>query len=211
MNYRNQCDLQKSNTQHPAPKDMEATHENTHIIDGGGIRGLIPALVLAEIETRTGKAVADCFDLIVGTSTGGILALGFARDDGSGKPKYTAKDLAGIYQTREKEIFSRSLWKGAVSLGGLADELYSHKGLDAVLDEYFGNEPLGAALTNTLITSYDIQNRQLVFFKIQPTIRSKCFWAAGMSGCRPACPWHPMTWTTPPAAMWKTSRPKPKR
>ncbi|MCF8090643.1 MAG: patatin-like phospholipase family protein [Desulfotignum sp.] len=134
-------------------------------IDGGGIRGLIPALVLAEIETRTGKAVADCFVLIAGTSTGGILALGFARDDGSGRPRYTAKDLAGIYQTRGKEIFSRSLWKGATSLGGLADELYSHKGLDAVLDEYFGNEPLGAALTHTLITSYDIQNRQPVFFK----------------------------------------------
>ena len=134
-------------------------------IDGGGIRGLIPALVLAEIETRTGKAVADCFDLIAGTSTGGILALGFARNDGSGRPRYTAKDLAGIYQTRGKEIFSRSLWKGATSLGGLADELYSHKGLDAVLEEYFGNEPLGAALTHTLITSYDIQNRQPVFFK----------------------------------------------
>jgi hypothetical protein len=134
-------------------------------IDGGGIRGLIPALVLAEIETRTGKAVADCFDLIAGTSTGGILALGFARDDGSSRPRYTAKDLAGIYQSRGKEIFSRSLWKGAVSLGGLADELYSHKGLDAVLEEYFGNEPLGAALTHTLITSYDIQNRQPVFFK----------------------------------------------
>ena len=52
-------------------------------IDGGGIRGLIPALVLAEIEKRTGRAVADCFDLIAGTSTGGILALGFARDDGN--------------------------------------------------------------------------------------------------------------------------------
>jgi len=51
-----------------------------------------------------------------------------------------------------------------VSLGGLADELYSHKGLDAVLEEYFGNEPLSAALTHTLITSYDIQNRQPVFF-----------------------------------------------
>jgi hypothetical protein len=133
-------------------------------IDGGGIRGLIPALVLAEIETRTGKSVADCFDLIAGTSTGGILALGFARGDGSGRPGYTAKDLAGIYQTRGKEIFSRSLWKGATSLGGLADELYSHKGLDAVLEEYFGNEPLGAALTHTLISSYDIQNRQPVFF-----------------------------------------------
>jgi uncharacterized protein len=121
--------------------------------------------VLGEIETRTGKAVADSFDLIAGTSTGGILALGFARDDGSGRPRYTAYELAGIYQTRGKEIFSRSLWKGAVSLGGLADERYSHKGLEAVLEEYFGNEPLGAALTHTLITSYDIQNREPVFFK----------------------------------------------
>jgi patatin-like phospholipase/acyl hydrolase len=86
-------------------------------IDGGGIRGLIPALVLAEIEKRTGRAVAECFDLIAGTSTGGILALGFARDDGNGKPRYAAKDLAGIYQTRGREIFSRSLWKGATSLG----------------------------------------------------------------------------------------------
>jgi len=134
-------------------------------IDGGGIRGLIPALVLAEIENRTGKAVADCFDLIAGTSTGGILALGFAMDDGSGRPRYTAGDLADIYQARGKEIFSRSLWKGAVSLGGFADELYSHKGLEAVLDDYFGNSSLGAGLTHTLITSYDIQNRRPLFFK----------------------------------------------
>ena len=41
-------------------------------------------------------------------------------------------------------------------------------GLDAVLDEYFGNEPLGAGLTYTLITSYDSQNRQPVFFKRFP-------------------------------------------
>ena len=43
-------------------------------IDGGGIRGLIPALVLAEIERRTGRPTAELFDLIAGTSTGGILA-----------------------------------------------------------------------------------------------------------------------------------------
>jgi uncharacterized protein len=113
-------------------------------IDGGGIRGLIPALVLAEIESRTGKAVAECFDLIAGTSTGGILAMGLARDDGNGKPRFSAGDLADIYQTRGKEIFSRSLWKGAASLGGLADETYSHKGLEKVLEAYFGDDPMGA-------------------------------------------------------------------
>ena len=50
-------------------------------------------------------------------------------------------------------------------MGGLADERYSHKGLETVLDEFFGNEPLGAGLTHTLITSYDIQNRQPVFLE----------------------------------------------
>ena len=100
-------------------------------IDGGGIHGLIPALVLAEIEKLVGRAVAVCFDLIAGTSTGGILALGFARDDGNGKPKYAAIDLAGIRQTRGMGIFSRSPWKRAISLGGPADELYSQKGLEA--------------------------------------------------------------------------------
>ncbi|MEO1003028.1 MAG: patatin-like phospholipase family protein [Cyanobacteria bacterium J06638_7] len=134
-------------------------------LDGGGIRGLIPALVLAAIESKTGKPVAHCFDLIAGTSTGGILALGFSRDDGNGRPRYTANDLAKIYRKRGKDIFSRSFWKGVSSVGGFADELYSHDGLEAVLEEYFGEDTLGSCLTDTLITSYDIQNRRPLFFK----------------------------------------------
>ena len=45
-------------------------------VDGGGIRGIIPALVLAEIEARTTRPISDLFDLFAGTSTGGIIALG---------------------------------------------------------------------------------------------------------------------------------------
>ncbi len=142
-------------------------------IDGGGIRGLIPSLVLAAIETKTGKAVAECFDLIAGTSTGGILALGFSRDDGTGSPRYSASDLAVIYRKRGKDIFSRSLWKGVSSVGGFGDELYAHTGLEGVLEDYFGDEPLGSCLTRTLITSYDIENRQPLFFKSwKPSHRS---------------------------------------
>ncbi|MFM9913729.1 MAG: patatin-like phospholipase family protein [Methylophilaceae bacterium] len=134
-------------------------------IDGGGIRGLIPALVLAEIEARTGKSIAESFDLIAGTSTGGLLALGFSKDDGNGKAQYSATALADIYQKRGKEIFSRSLWKGISSVGGLTDELYSHKGIENILEEYFGDEPIGSGLTKTLVTCYDIQNREPLFLK----------------------------------------------
>ena len=48
-------------------------------VDGGGIRGLIPALVLAEIERRTGRRIAELVDLVAGTSTGGILACALTR------------------------------------------------------------------------------------------------------------------------------------
>ena len=48
-------------------------------IDGGGIRGVIPAMILARIESLTGKPIAELFDLIAGTSTGGILTLGLTK------------------------------------------------------------------------------------------------------------------------------------
>ncbi|MBW2466699.1 MAG: patatin-like phospholipase family protein [Deltaproteobacteria bacterium] len=134
-------------------------------IDGGGIRGIIPALVLAEIEKRTGKKTAELFDIVAGTSTGGILALGLTKDNGSGVPEFSAGDLAKLYEKRGKDIFSRSLWKGVSSVGGYVDEKYAEEGLERVLVEYFGNEPLGAALTKVLITSYDIHNRHPYFFK----------------------------------------------
>jgi len=53
--------------------------------DGGGIRGIIPAMVIAHIEKQLGKPAHELFDLMVGTSTGGILALELAHP-GPGKP-----------------------------------------------------------------------------------------------------------------------------
>lgn len=134
-------------------------------IDGGGIRGLIPAMVLAEIEKRTGKAVADLFDLVAGTSTGAILGMGLSKPDRQGRPQYSAKALAGLYEQRGSEIFHRSLWKGLASAGGILDEKYSENGLEKVLLEYFGDDALGTALTDVLVTSYDIENRQPHFYK----------------------------------------------
>ena len=68
-------------------------------IDGGGIRGIIPAMVLAEIEEHTGRPVAETFDLIAGTSTGGILALGLTMPgDGGEGPKCAAEDLISLYE-----------------------------------------------------------------------------------------------------------------
>src|SRR5262245_52031332 len=108
-------------------------------LDGGGIRGIIPATVLTEIETRTGARIAELFDLIAGTSTGGILALGLVKPsaDDENRPQYAASDLAELYEKEGKHIFRRSSWRQITGLGNLLDEKYDAKGLEEVLDDYF--------------------------------------------------------------------------
>src|SRR5918995_672220 len=78
-------------------------------IDGGGIRGIIPAMVLARLEKQTGRPIAEMFDLIAGTSTGGILALGLTLPSDDGKPRYAAKDLLELYEKDGSRIFPRSV------------------------------------------------------------------------------------------------------
>jgi hypothetical protein len=137
---------------------------NILAIDGGGIRGIIPALVLAEIEARAGRPVAEMFDLIAGTSTGGILALGFGLPD-SHKQPMTAQDLSRLYETRGSEIFPSSFWRKFSTLGFITDEKYPHDGLEKVMREYFQDARYCDANTRLLVTSYDLLERQPVFFK----------------------------------------------
>src|SRR5215210_4815135 len=99
-------------------------------IDGGGIRGIIPAMVLAEIEARTGKRSAEMFDLVAGTSTGGILALGLTKPGQDGKPEYSAKKLIDLYETEGRKIFSIPVWHRVHSVGGLAEEKYPATGIE---------------------------------------------------------------------------------
>src|SRR5271155_1609600 len=70
-------------------------------LDGGGIKGVFAASLLASVEESLGVMVGDYFDLIVGTSTGGILALGL----GMGLP---AKRILEFYETYGPRIFRRS-------------------------------------------------------------------------------------------------------
>ena len=67
-------------------------------IDGGGIRGVIPATILSEIENRTHARVAELFDLVAGTSTGGILACGLTIPGDGGRPRWRAEELVALYE-----------------------------------------------------------------------------------------------------------------
>lgn len=73
-------------------------------IDGGGIRGIIPAAVLSELERRTERRICDLFDVVVGTSTGGILALASTCPLGGHGPR-SAAEIGDIYVERGELIF----------------------------------------------------------------------------------------------------------
>jgi uncharacterized protein len=134
-------------------------------IDGGGIRGLIPALVLAEIERRTGRRTAEMVDFVAGTSTGGILTCALTRAGADGAPHFSAEELASIYLEEGPRIFHRSLLKRIFSLEGWLDERYEDDGLNDALERYLGDALLSEALADVLVTAYDIHDRFAFFFR----------------------------------------------
>ncbi len=146
-------------------------------IDGGGIRGIIPALILAEIEKRTQKQIFSLFDLIAGTSSGGILALGLTKpqitselSENLSVAQYSAEDLLQIFLEYGAEIFYEPFFEKI--LGPIEDIFlqpkYSSEGREEILRKYFGDTTLKNNLKEVFVTSYDIEQRIPIFFTNKP-------------------------------------------
>src|SRR5690606_38443273 len=118
-----------------------------------------------EIERRSGQATVSLFDLIAGSSTGAILAMGLSVPDEQGNPRFTAEEMARLYEVEGPTIFSRSMWRAMQSFNNITTGKYPSEGIDTVLDYCFGDLNLSDALGNVLITSYEIQRRQPWFFR----------------------------------------------
>jgi len=121
-------------------------------IDGGGIRGVFPAAYLAEIERRflDGRSIANCFDMIAGTSTGGIIALALAHG-------MTARQALGIYEQRGVHIFPAA--RGLSGIRRVLRWIKRPKHDQSVLREellsVFGDTLLDAAITRLVVPSFE--------------------------------------------------------
>jgi len=143
-------------------------------VDGGGIRGLIPAIVLAELERRLRErdpaaTLASSFDLIAGTSTGGLIALALTTAGADGRPALDAAAMIELYSGPDaREIFARPPLERLPGIGHVSDLLdprYDLEGLERVLERRLGGRKVSEALTGLLVPSYDMRDRTPRFFK----------------------------------------------
>jgi len=139
-------------------------------LDGGGIRGIITCVILKYIEEQLQKLdnptakLGDYFDLIAGTSTGGILASILLFPGNDNKAKYSVETALDLYAKKGETIFNVSFWQHIINPFGLFSEKISQRALEKQLEEVFGTLEIKNFIKPSLITSYDIFNRKAKFF-----------------------------------------------
>jgi len=140
-------------------------------IDGGGIRGILPGTILTYLEAAINRIdpkgprkIGDYFDLIAGTSTGGILTCLYLIPDTNGKARYSAVDALNLYLDHGGSIFRRSLWERISSGAGIIHSKYPVNTLETLLQEYCGETTLAELIKPSLIPAYEITDRKAVFF-----------------------------------------------
>ncbi len=122
-------------------------------LDGGGIRGIVTVLLLKQLSSLPSLAGwLDRVDLIAGTSTGGLLALGIARG-------LTLEAIENIYVTKGKVIFRDSWLDDVADIGTLIGADYDLKGLRRVVRQILATDTtLGDLGKHVLVAAFDLDN-----------------------------------------------------
>jgi hypothetical protein len=185
-------DLDLQNVDFPQARPAGAMSEHSSqpmrfilSVDGGGIRGLIPAVMLKHLQDQMQargltRSLAHYFDLMVGTSTGGIIAAGLSAPhyQHSHQPAVTPAELIEIYEQHGAEIFSKGL---LTKFKSLFTHSYGEKALEKLLKERLGHvSRLSEALTKVVLTAYDIERRRSVFMSNCQNVQETdfLFWQA---------------------------------
>ncbi len=130
---------------------------NVLTLDGGGVRGYLSAMILANLEALLNRAdnkdiaIGQRFDLIAGTSTGGIIACALSVG-------VSAKEIVSFYETLVNDVFT------PVS-EGVFEPKYSTEVLRTKLEEILGDATLATVTTDLCITGVDVQNSAARFHK----------------------------------------------
>ncbi len=155
-------------------------------VDGGGMRGLVPALVLQNLAGRLRERGIDAgfhrlFDLMAGTSTGGLIALALSlpaedpRRPGAflDSPALSVDDVVSLYEKRGRDIFPRSVFHQLRKLEQAFREKYGSGQIRELFEGMFGGATLKHSLCHLLIPSYDIERETVFLFKHRPARKER--------------------------------------
>lgn len=129
-------------------------------IDGGGLKGTIPAAFLAALEEHIDRPLHEYFDLIVGTSTGGIIAAGLAMG-------MSAREILAIYEKDGPCIFPTTTWysRTLIWMKGWVRARYPASILRSTLTRHFGATRIGEARTRLVIPSWEPEGQTVYVWK----------------------------------------------
>jgi patatin-like phospholipase/acyl hydrolase len=128
-------------------------------LDGGGIRGVLTAALLERLEEGAPGFLGEV-DLIAGTSTGGILALGLA----SGMTPTEAREL---YERLGEHVFKDSFWDNLKDFGQARGAQYSNEYIKDELQKQFGSMKLSELKKRVIISSFNLDNEATGFGKVR--------------------------------------------
>ncbi|CAL8102138.1 unnamed protein product [Prunus armeniaca] len=144
-------------------------------IDGGGIRGIIPGTILQFLESELQKLdgeearLADYFDVIAGTSTGGLVTAMLTTPDENNRPLFAAKDINDFYLKHCPKIFPQDsnytlIGEAMDMVKSVSGPKYDGKYLHKIVKEILGDIRLSDTLTNVIIPTFDIKRLQPMVF-----------------------------------------------
>ena len=148
-------------------------------IDGGGIKGIVPAVVLLHLEKllkqlskNQNSRIHDYFDLFSGASTGAIIIAGLLSPNKNNRPKYSPEEILDLYLENGHIIFNSSFFQEIKSVSGIVNVKYDPEGLESVFEKYFGKSELKGLLKPSLIPVYDLSRGKNYFFRQQKALTS---------------------------------------
>ncbi|KAI4296920.1 hypothetical protein L6164_036837 [Bauhinia variegata] len=143
-------------------------------IDGGGVRGIIPGTIIGFLESELQRLdgddarIADYFDVIAGTSTGGLVTAMLTAPNENNRPLFVASEIKDFYLEHSPKIFPRDSFplrclKNALRF--FSGPKYDGKYLHRILMEKLGDTRLHQTVTNVVVPTFDVR-------RLQPTIFS---------------------------------------
>lgn len=156
-------------------------------IDGGGMRGIIPARVLSYLEDSLKKKsgnpnarIADFFDIVAGTSVGGLIGTMLCTNDGNGKPLFSGEEASRLITDKGKQIFKiPPLRRPFAKLRGILTPRYSTKNLEHILRQHLARDGRELTLRDTLkpilIPCYDLSTAGAFLFSRADALQSESF------------------------------------